>query len=138
MRSPENLSLPSIPRQLQIADTGVTAAETDRALPIGKARSVPGALVQRAAFYRQRELRDRDLPPNRKLVAVDIDARARIHFDVARTELPRSPVGRDPVAGDIVVSVGLPHPVQHQLLACRKMQREPVPAFLIRRQRLAA
>ena len=37
-----------------------------------------------------------------------------------------------------MVAVGLAHPVQHQLFAGVEMQRQPVPAGLIRRQRLAA
>ena len=35
-------------------------------------------------------------------------------------------------------AIGLPHPVEHQLAAAVEMQREPVPAALVRGQRLAA
>jgi len=37
-----------------------------------------------------------------------------------------------------MLAVGLAHPVQHQLVAGGKVQREPVPSGLVRRQRLAA
>ena len=47
-------------------------------------------------------------------------------------------VGADPVARKEMLAVRMTQAKQHQLVAGRQMQREPVPAVLVRRQRLAA
>ncbi len=81
---------------------------------------------------------DRDLPFDRHGPARDRNAGLRRHHDLGTGERPCCAVGRDPVAEDVIVAVGLPHPVQHQLLAGCKMEREPVPSGLVGGERLAA
>src|SRR5207302_6010953 len=58
--------------------------------------------------------------------------------DVSGCYLSRFAVPRNPIAGRVVIAVGLTQAKQHQFFARVQMQRKPVPSALIRGERLAA
>src|SRR5882724_13369706 len=128
----------SITRHLQISYACVAAMKADRALPTGEARAHPGLEIEWHRFDRKREGGDRNLPLNGKLASFDLDRRLRRHADIGGRNRPRRAIGHDPVAGHVIVAVGLAHPVQHELFAGLEVEREPVPAGLVGRERLAA
>src|SRR5258708_16448453 len=116
----------------------MAAGKIDRAFPIGIAGTHPASRVQRDTLDRECEFWNRDAPCGRDLAAVNLGKSPRRHGEVGRCDLKRRAVARKPFAGAVMVAVGLAHPVQHQLFAGVQMQRQPLPAALIRRERLAA
>src|SRR4051794_11408014 len=111
--------------------------EADRPFPIGEAGPHPGLWIEWLAEDRKGSRRDHDLPFHRQPVSRYLCRLLRRHLDVAARNRLRAAVGENPVAEWIIAAISLPQPVQHQLVARRKMQRQPVPAGLVGVERLA-
>src|SRR4051794_40555325 len=112
--------------------------EADRSFPIGEAGPHPGLWIEWLAQDRKGSRWDRDLPFDRQPVSRNLCRLLWGHLDVAARNHLRAAIGENPIAEWIVAPVLLPQPVQRQLVARRKMQRQPVPAGLVGIERLAA
>src|SRR5438132_1299162 len=128
----------SVAGHFKIPHPAVAAPKTDRPFPVAKARCHPAPRIQRATLDRKRQPRNCDAPRDRNLAAFDLGKRRRRHLDISGCELFGFAGWQDPVAGTVVVAVGLAQPKQHEFFALVEMQRKPVPTALIRRERLAA
>src|ERR1700738_1727066 len=96
-----------VARHLQIPNAPMAAPETDRSLPIGKACPHPTPCIQRRAIDLQPVCRNGDAPCGRYLAAVDRGRSRWRHLDICRGNLSGTAVQANPVAGEVVLTVGL-------------------------------
>src|ERR1700676_959867 len=77
----------SIARHLQITNASVAAPKTDRAFPIGEARSHPAVGIQLRGFDPKTVGRNDDAPSGRHLAAFDVGRHCRRYAVVGRGDL---------------------------------------------------
>src|SRR5205807_6954149 len=97
----------SVAGHFKVPHPAVAAPKTDRPFPVAKARCHPALRIQRDSLDRKRQPRNCDAPRDRNPAAFDLGKRRRRHLDISGCELFGFAGWQDPVAGTVVVAVGL-------------------------------
>src|SRR5215207_2640591 len=123
----------SVARHLQIPSPEMAAAQAYGTLPVGDTGSHPALGIERCAFEIKLSALDLERPVRRDWSAGDSGVSDRLDHDVVPSNRLSPAVRTDPRTRAIICAILMPDPKQHQLLASVEMQREPVPALLVRR-----
>ena len=111
----------------------MAAAQAYGTLPVGDTGSHPALGIERCAFEIKLSALDLGRLARRDCSLSDSGVSDRLDQDVVALNCLSLAVRTDPRTRAIICAILMPDPKQHQLLASVEMQRESVPALLVRR-----